>query len=611
MCDRGFNKMFRILLSFLLAIVAPAQVSAQFANSYGASGFTSGGASAVTPTTVSCQTRGGVPTLVNQVGAANVIQSRVIGFTNVDCATPHVEFTNVFVNTGISNGPQEIGTGSSTKLRVSFLYPFNATLGNTVGGYNQSATATPYQLTWNNVLNSVAGSIMKLTPGNPSIFVQRSFAQMQSDGGDVSGNQITVPNLYYVASDAAPGLTITADSPSYAYQMEQDKPPQQSVSAAIESGTTVTLTVPDTSRYITGESYYINGFIPSGYNSTSAGQPSQITVLNGTTVTYQAAAGLGAVTTLGTVRAIYAANDYAQATAAYPNPFGDIIANDIATPRVANNSANWSAVNTALTGNGQPLAGVVAVFGVNSTAHKMVAVTGDSLAEGVGDALGLGPGGSALGDSRGARGHMRRAVDAAGYSFVSTPVAGAKGSTQVTYNDGNVRNYVMRFASAIWDNMANNDYGTFSTYSAFLASQNAYWAQVTANGAQLVLSTTAMKATTVGGDNWTHTGPGFQTPIENWPTGYAWTNYRPDCLSGALPSFAPGAYCFDITQLDSNGNGVAELIPPNIINGYIAADGATAYYWTPDGVHRSTSAYIAIAAQVSSSMLATAFGFSP
>lgn len=66
------------------------------------------------------------------------------------------------------------------------------------------------------------------------------------------------------------------------------------ITAASQAGTTVTLTTASTAGLFTGETVNISGFTPAGYNGAVA-----ITVIDATTFSYTAPAGLGAATVLG------------------------------------------------------------------------------------------------------------------------------------------------------------------------------------------------------------------------------------------------------------------------------------------------------------------------
>lgn len=246
------------------------------------------GNSSVAPTVASGSVRAMVPFTVGASGALNVTSARVYDFSNIDITAPELEYFNGWVSATIVGSAQEIATGTETKLKLSLLTGVNATQANTAGGYNQSG-ATLTACTWTLLAadsTGTTGRIMKLDDSvQPPTFVAKTFAQMQTDGGALTGNQLTVPSGYYVRTDPVSAATLAART-AYAVQIEEDRPVSQTASAAVLAGTVLTVTVPTTARYKTGNKLSLAGFTPTTYNTT-AGTPVPITVVNATTLTLE------------------------------------------------------------------------------------------------------------------------------------------------------------------------------------------------------------------------------------------------------------------------------------------------------------------------------------
>jgi len=595
--------MFRILLSFLLAIVAPAQVSAQFANSYGTSGFTSGGSGgSVTPTTISGATRAQVPFDTGAVGTNHIISTRIYDFPMQTCTAPQADYANIWVNAAIAGAGQETALGTSTNLKISYLTGVNATQANTAAGYNQSG-ATLVQVTWSNVVNdsTAAGNIQKLDDTvTPSTLTPKTFAQMQADGGAISGNTLTVPSGYVVTHDPAVGVTLTAQT-AYAIQLESDRPVQQTALTAVQVGTTVTITVASTANYRTGNKLNFSGFTPSTYNTT-ASTPATITVVDGTTLTYQRTAGLGAVTVLGNIQSTKPNTVRSQSTVA-TNGFGDIQATSTAAASTPNTSTNWSAFNTSITGDNASMEGVARVACTSAAGKKVIALFGDSIAAQVNDANQANPTGSVIkGDQYGATGAFKRAFTLAGYPFYSVAVPGTAANTENSFGGGLVRQYLARGAHGLMVEMVHNDVSAAANGAALIAIEKTYWATLRAavpTSTRLVAITMSPLTTQVSGSQWNARNAGAQSCTGSFAlSGFVYTSWNPYILGTLVPANGDPDAGIDFAQYLSNVGGGGATVP---IDCLWVADG-TPFFGTGDGTHGTLNTYSAAAVPIAADL---------
>lgn len=483
-------------------------------------------------------------------------------FSNIDITDTSPEFWNGSVLATLAGGPQEIDGLSPVTLMISTLTGVDATLGQ--GGANQSA-ATLYSRTWSNVKNDVPGFLWK-KDGTAA-----TYADFVADGGSVTtttnaNDTINIPTWgYRVKLDPLTGVPL-AKLTALAYQFNETRPAPLAVSSASQVGTTVTVVTSASHGIKNGERRHMTGFTPSGYNTVASNGGAVLTVVDPTTFTYQATAGLGAVTVNGTVQALRPCSQRTQTVGSSENPFGDIVQSAASFATMPVNSKSWTNNMALQTGN-LFVPYFARVDGRSLAGKRPVGVAGDSLSAWVNDAGTLNPSGSHIkGDAYGSLNFIRRALRAAGYSWFASAVPGTSPATENAYG-GNAQRFLnLRGVTVIINGHFHNYATAEAVYANILAGMKTYRGIIRTAfpGVRLVEWTPTPLSSS--SNSWVDRAGQSQSAPYN-STGYVYVNWIPYMLGTLNPANGDPDYVIDV-------NGM-----------FMALDGGSArYQWPANGV---------------------------
>lgn len=256
-------------------------------------------------------------------------------------------------------------------------------------------------------------------------------------------------------------------------------------------------------------------------------------------------------------------------------------------------------------GNGASIGCPVNVWMTGLAGQKVVGVAGDSIITETGDFL---VGTTTMdGDGDACYAFANRALNAAGYSWVRTSIAGTRASLLYTYGGHAQRLLSLRYCSAVISNMGNNDRGMAWAGAAgvgFLATHRWYWNQLRAaclpgSLRRLVHCTCSRKASSTDlyatTANQTDTASPLQYSQYN-PWGLARQFSRSDGDPDAVFDF-DGAMV--LPQALSVASAIAQLAgqgPFNQLADKVFPANGSAYGGSRDGTHASGPIYAGIAA---------------
>jgi hypothetical protein len=204
----------------------------------------------------SASTRTRVNISTGTSGANFVRTTRLREKAPVPVVNPWVEYWNGFVDTSSFTVNQEKGVGNAVPIAGAFVTNISGT------GQNQTG-ATLTQITWINAAAGVAGYAYKLdgTAG--------TGAEFTSAGGSISGDgyTITVPDGWYVRSDACAGLTLDG---AYFIQWEEAAPVSSKYPTGFVAGGRTSLGDLNKDATVRGGVFLLNWTTLTGVSTGSA-----------------------------------------------------------------------------------------------------------------------------------------------------------------------------------------------------------------------------------------------------------------------------------------------------------------------------------------------------